>query len=793
MRSLSKVKKIILMIISILVVLRIGYIILGNEVDKEYSTSVGYDLIDATETPCDGISQTFKTDKGRLNSLEFIFTNIVDDKIGKIIVQIMSEDDLIYQTNISLANINNGEWKKIFVNAEMDEDKEYTISLTTSEDCTQIPSVYIVNNSWASEILKSYSRNQEVDGQIVINYGYLVPPGVLDKVCMVSLWVWFLITFALIVINFSKIVSAVKKILCYAEKQVNPDILAAIFQVIFSIIVLNCSGIEFQTPTKIIIYVISLIAVSDREKKNKFIAEYMEETWKKVILILLYVYAAFALVGQRIFIYPLTLKLTTAGIFVYAITVVWFVPVVNSVIYYLEKACRHIYAKHKLKIWHFIFISLFFLIVPAFYNLFAYNPGISSNDTYACMITQAQHLHGSSDWHPAFYCMVLRAIEIIWNSTYAVIAVQYFFWAYVCLEMLLYLRKKHFREPVLLCIAVFLGFNAGNYIQINTIWKDIPYTLSIFWAVVILAKLSIDFEEYKGKWYIYLELVTSLVGTALYRKNGFVTYILIVAFLVIVLWKNVKVWITVIISVALIFVIKGPIYTYFDIQPVESGMYIGLSQDILGVYYSGGEVSEDTLQMINVMTDYNNSEYEYTPTWSNQSYALDVDASVFVKNYIDTFLRNPIVMARAVIDREDAVWDIYLGKDSALWCVNYTGTLDSVGVWNDYYQKRNFVSLYNVASAASAYTANTQWISAIEWRCGLFVLLGLISFTYLLIDKKIKKNIILIAPIIGHILSLILSTGWSDYRYFWPLNLMNLAFILFAILSRKPNNTEVSK
>lgn len=337
-----------------------------------------------------------------------------------------------------------------------------------------------------------------------------------------------------------------------------------------------------------IIYIISLVAVINGEIKKKFIEEYMRVTWKRVLLTGLYAYAAFAFVGQRIFIYPLTLKLTVAGIFVYAITVAWFVPVVNSVIYYLEKICSNIYAENQLKTWQFLLIGLFVLIIPSFYNLFANNPGISSPDTYTCMITQAQNLHGSHDWHPAFYCMVLRVIETIWNSTYAVIAVQYFFWAYVCLEMLLYLRKKNFREPVLICIAIFLGFNPGNYILLNTIWKDIPYTLSIFWTVVILAKLAIDYEVYKHKWYIYFELIISLVGTSLYRKNGLVTYIIIAAFLIIVLRKSVKVWITVIVSAMLIFVIKGPIYTYFDIQPVKSGMYIGLSQDILGVYYSGG-------------------------------------------------------------------------------------------------------------------------------------------------------------------------------------------------------------
>lgn len=41
------------------------------------------------------------------------------------------------------------------------------------------------------------------------------------------------------------------------------------------------------------------------------------------------------------------------------------------------------------------------------------------------------------------------------------------------------------------------------------------------------------------------------------------------------------------------------------------GMYHGLGLDILGAYYSGGEVFESTLQMINMMIAYNNVEYDW--------------------------------------------------------------------------------------------------------------------------------------------------------------------------------------
>lgn len=42
------------------------------------------------------------------------------------------------------------------------------------------------------------------------------------------------------------------------------------------------------------------------------------------------------------------------------------------------------------------------------------------------------------------------------------------------------------------------------------------------------------------------------------------------------------------VTIAMIFAVKGPVYSHFEVEdPGYSGMYIGLSQDILGVYYAG--------------------------------------------------------------------------------------------------------------------------------------------------------------------------------------------------------------
>lgn len=105
-------------------------------------------------------------------------------------------------------------------------------------------------------------------------------------------------------------------------------------------------------------------------------------------------------------------------------------------------------------------------------------------------------------------------------------------------------------------------------------------------------------------------------------------------------------------------------------------------------------------------------------------------------------------------------------------------------------KKQNLNNFYNAMGRFTAYTADTQWIAALQWRCGVFTLLGLAAILTMVWSAGYKKYLLISAPIVGHIISLLLSTGWSEFRYFWPLNLMNLFLLLFMILVLNGNSGE---
>lgn len=788
-KSLNRWQQIVIIVLDLILLLRLCYVWIGGEIDREYRLSSEIDLTDAAMIPCNDITQTFSSSHDRLNSLEFLFTGVSQDQSGHIVVRISkgNSEQPIYQAKLSFANLVNDEWKKVYIGMELEEGKEYTIFLDTSEECAQIPNLYLVApDRSAPETIVSTQNGQLLSGCAAIRFGYLQPPKYLD--CLVISLCWFL-TFLLTsyaVYHFTQCVAWSKKLLKKLYCSVDRRMASWLTELAACYIIVNSSGISFQKATILVLYSISICAVIKGKEKRLFLYELCDKPHKKWLVVFFYFYTAFALVGQRIFIYPLNKDVTLVELFVFTAAVLWAMPVVRTIIYGFHWITQHSFStkiqRHKTLI--FAAVAFLLLVLPAAYCLYVFNPGSSSFDTNKCMITLAKHLHGATDWHPFSYVLILRALQEIWDSTYMVIFAQWLFWIYVMLELLLYLRKKGIRDGFLYAAAAFSGLNASNFLLLNTIWKDIPYALSMLWALVCIAKLSIDSNEYRTKWWLYLELCMAVTGLVLYRNNGIVPFAIIAVVLVISFWKNPKVLSALIASVILVCVVKGPVYNYFEVVTNDNdpehlgGKYIGLSQDLLGVYYNGGEVSEHTLQMLTKLTNYNNAEYPYSPSWASLLYTLDVPVTDFVAEYIDTFVHNPILITRAIMDREDPLWGIFAGENCFVGGVNPYGTCDGLENWNNYYPERKYTSLYSRTVAALSYVEASQWISAIVWRSGLFTLVGMAAVIFLLLKRRgddVRIYVGILAPIIGQVLSLLLSTGWSDFRYFWPLNLMNTA------------------
>jgi len=760
---MNKCRQIIFAFLCMAILVRLAYVFVFDNVDREYVIDRQIEISEAEYTVCDNISIDTSFSYKRLYKIELLMQGVGEGAIGSLDISLLKGDELIYETKKSLADMENNWWTALYVNCPVSVGEAYTVRIDAIDCEGALP--YIAVNS---------------EGSPFVAAGYLKPTTRSDKMIFAALaFIVMLLAYG-IIRYFDKFAEEERNIRSIIDERISKQPLYLGMEIISCLIIINGSGIEFQDATKLVLLIISLISVIKITEKRSLL-----NNMNKYVRAALYLYAAFALVGQRIFIFPLGKNITIHELFVYLAAVVWVIPVVDSAVYLLEKFKESFRGKKEfgMKKGYFILLVTAVLMIPTVLNLVANNPGISLQDTMTNMLENAHNIRGMLDWHPAIYAMLLRVIFMVWDSTYAVLLVQYAFWIYVMLEFFMYIRKKGVSDVYILLMAFATGINASNIILLNTILKDLWYTCCLFWAVVIIAKLTIDYEEYTKKWFIYAELVLTLTGLFMLRKNGLVVFIFVAVSLCVVLRKNYRIFASVIISIILIGLIKGPLYNYFEIENTgKFGMYIGLSQDILGVYYSDGNISEDTLAMINVMTEGDNAQYNYTPTWSFSSYYLEVETTEFIKNYIDTFVKNPGIMIQAIIARMDGVWNIYDGKDAVMAGVNATGTMEQFESWRNFYPSRKSNILYEPMLQFTTYTARTQWIAALIWRVGIVIALGIVAYTYFVYKKGLKSYLIILAPFLGQFVSLLLSTGWSDFRYFWPFAIMNMYLIAFIMI-----------
>ena len=731
------------------------------------------------------ISQTFVSEQTRLSGIEIMFANIPEDS-EIFYCSICKDGRVIYATTIPLYELNHEAWYCISnMNVELKPGEEYELVLD-SGDCIVVPDVYTVTDEYASPENRTFKVDGvEQPGSLLMRYGYEEKALASDLIlktlltigaCLLGIWlIWNYVCIRL------EAARATTKLRVHLGDRCN--LAFGLTECLLAFVLLQGTGMEFGFPMKVLGYGLSILVWIRADRVSGFIKECVQDNLKKLLWVSGAFYTGFALVGNHMFIYPVSHHITLLQTACFGAAVLWSLPVVALCLEWLEHLSMNRMPKMHTLV--FSLVSGLLIIIPAGIALYAYNPGISSIDTYDTLLDYAHHIRNMPDWHPPFYVMLLKAIIRVWDSTYAVIFAQFAFAVFVIVKTLLFLRKRGADERILLLVAFLIGINPANYLFLCTIWKDIPYGVSLLWMTLIIARFVLE-KEIENKWGIYIEFIIALVFTFLIRQNGIVVSGFAMVFMLAVFRKNKKIWGACLIAVILIAGIKGPLYSYINVQEPEEkgGIYIGLGQDIMSVYYAGGQVSNETMEMITVLADRNVDKLEYSPYWARSTYKLDVSMKTFIRNYLDTFIRNPVLMLKSVLCRQDCLWAVVEGQDMMIGCVNGTYSQDGTKEWNEYYPARKANEFTSRCAEYQQYTVDNQLLNCLIWRAGLPTLLVMWVLISVMIRKKWKALLIFI-PYIGQMISLFLSSGWTDYRYYWPLCLMMPFVILIAMTVKK--------
>lgn len=523
---------------------------------------------------------------------------------------------------------------------------------------------------------------------------------------------------------------------------------------------------------------------------------YLNSSWtvlKKYIsvksvlgVIVLTMYTGFSLTGNYLWVYPLDKSWNFDSIKLYTSICIWLMPLIVLLIsFFIRINSDAIYDSYCVKKTNRILWipTLLFLAAGCIY-LIAYNPAITSEDTYT-QFFQALGRTPLVNWHPPFHTLMIRFLLSICNSPLFVACAQYIFCVLIFVHALNFINSFHYQAEdyrrwlYILGFTLFLVLSPNHILTMITLWKDIPYAFTILWLTILTARLLLDTQSCIKSNIFFLECIFSLVCVFLLRQNGFIVYIITVIGWLFIVKGNRKLIFIFITSVLLIFTFNIITNKGLNVEKgPDGGEFLGLGHDIVGVYHSGGELTPDALKIAEYLDTGDYSPYEI---YGKANFGLDIPVYQFVVSYISTFLKNPVLMTKVILCRMDLSWDIVTGNGGMIGAAGYRETVNKIKEWDNLYPNRKVNILTEVLDRYIDKTVITS-MSYIFWRAGIWLVLVLAS-CYAWVLLKQSKMILILLPCFSQMLSLILSTSWPDYRYFYPLVLSLQFFLGLSIIN----------
>lgn len=308
---------------------------------------------------------------------------------------------------------------------------------------------------------------------------------------------------------------------------------------------------------------------------------------------------------------------------------------------------RKVDSKHKNKFFWFRFALP--MIFVWFLSLLILWPGILTIDSLSLYREAINRTF--SNWHPAFYPYFLSIITRINPSPAFILSLQIILFAFISSWGLSVLEKNGVSNAILWIISFLIALFPPNLIYSITLWKDIPYALSL----LLLSLFLLSIVSSGGKWgvkklnWIWLGIVGFLVG--IFRLNGAPTAFISLIILPLIFKKHWKFYAgSLLIAILLFVLVKGPLYNrIIDDYKSRGQSNLVYLHHIAAHIHQGTSLTKIEKQYLNNFLPL--TEWNYSCCYVGTiSYDRDFKRESFLKETknnrqlaLDLFSRNPAV------------------------------------------------------------------------------------------------------------------------------------------------------
>lgn len=429
---------------------------------------------------------------------------------------------------------------------------------------------------------------------------------------------------------------------------------------------------------------------------------------------------------------------------------------------------------HEIKIKKHIFLYSAIIIFICYLPYFIINfPGFFSNDSIVELSAIANNLAGLSDHHPVIHILSAYfpyklGMLIFNNATIAaslVILSQMIIMALIFASAIKFLAERNVKKSVLLIVLGIFALCPLHAFYSITMWKDIIFSGCILLLSMELYKLlekrQITFKN------SYSFIIVSIF-TIFFRNNAIYMYIILSIVTIILFRKQLKVIVPMLLIVfATYFLVKGPIYNYFDIKTSSSAEYLAIPLQQIGrMAYKDVKFTKEEETLINDLIPINILKEVYNPEIVDSiKFNENYKSSAFEKNK-SKYLK---MWAGLCIKHFDIATEAYLIQTLGYYYPN-------VDYWTVLPQIDNNSLGIEGGKLSIRFQKITELLISKKipiynfiWSIGLCVWILFIAIILIFLSKN-RKVLYTYVPVIGVWITMMVATPvYAEFRYVYSL------------------------
>lgn len=432
------------------------------------------------------------------------------------------------------------------------------------------------------------------------------------------------------------------------------------------------------------------------------------------------------------------------------------------------------------------------LILTSLLAFFVYYPGLMSLDS----LDQWRQLSAFdfNDAHPIFDTFIKYLLTRIWYSPAMIVISQIIFLVSVWYYGVKSLHRVGVGEKILFIISIVFSILPVNFMFSISLWKDIPYSISVLLLSIILINIydkgATWFDDKKN----YLLLGLCLLLILIFRHNGIIPVYGTAFFLFVMYKKRTKIILITLAVTCLFFGGKYATNVILDSPKSPSILTMSLPvQQVAAMLSDNVNFSSEEIEIIDRAMDHNlwsdlYNPYVVDPIIFNENFNMHIfDApnykSEFIKVWLSGVLKKPMISLESWLQQTSIIWRLSEPDDGSTLFAERGISKTGIEMLDKLNLKTNSI-FPELLDDYNRYLDRSQEkeVAWFLWRPALYIFVTLLSMA-VLIARRNYRSLIIFVPVMLNVCALFIAIPAQQIRYLYSSILFG--FIAIALLFAK--------